>query len=198
MDTSIEYIKMCQQSKEIQQHCIDRFPDSTAAKEVRYHLTTGDSYYNPLLKSCFIYKENDPSTIGSYNLVWLPRQDQLQDLLLPHYGNSFEKLQKVINYEMYKVMEMKFLLHFPKTFEQWWLCFFMLHVHSKFWDSNKWYNKQEAEYTEVDLKLNFKIEGNIDIEDARLFIFDFVKKNLYGIKVDKPNFIKDIEFKVEK
>lgn len=74
-----------------------------------------------------------------HNIVWLPRQDQLQDMLL----NEHIKLQHLISnfYEYYlDVIRDSFI---NSTFEVAWLMYVMDELYSKVW------NEEEREWKKV-------------------------------------------------
>ncbi len=137
MDTTAQYIKQCEQAREIQEswrwvggdwwvqtdtkvvYCI---PSKTYS-----HAWRGDRYM------CMY----DPPELTRYLCIWLPRQDQLQDMVIltfdiwqkldhfadmgwldgyAYFGDSFEHID---------------------TYEKAWLCFVMYHEHKKLWDKEK-------------------------------------------------------------
>ena len=106
MDTSEEYVKMCD-SSEIQEH--------TRANPGDVHLC----------------RNGDES--GASGFVWLPRQDQIQDMLQP--------------IELHELLDMcgngsgimwEALHEYADSFEQLWLAFYMHEKHKKVWDGKKW------------------------------------------------------------
>ena len=119
MDTSKEYIKMCD-CEEIQSK---RTIFPLHSKEQVAHIgctPTGDFSY---------------SNTGEF--VWLPRQDQLQDMIydkefgtseirITNFSDKF-KLQKDVEEESF----------YGETLEQCWLLFYMKEKHNKTWDG-KW------------------------------------------------------------
>lgn len=74
MDTSEIYIKMCEEAEEIQKLCQDK---------------TGDYYFDSISQKVQIYIEEESYSYSItdknyYNFdkdIWLPRQDQLQEML---------------------------------------------------------------------------------------------------------------------
>lgn len=102
MDTSKEYIKMC---------------DCPEIQEVREKYEDSNSFY----------------VNNNIDNAWLPRQDQLQDLLglTDHTGVDLFDLnffQKYVEHRWEKF----------KTMEQLWLAFYMIHEKYKTWDGKEW------------------------------------------------------------
>ena len=117
MDTSKTYIKMCDKAEEIQQ---------------TWHWQEGDFYAVDRVETYDLYVVTTPSPKGVN--IWLPRQDQLQAMLVGHFVDSTpRKLVKALwdwiaetappsNYSM----------------EQLWLAFVMKEKYSKHWEDEKW------------------------------------------------------------
>jgi len=120
MDTSEEYIKMCD-CPEIQGEWA--FPCfSDWVYNFRECLT--GQLVNP--------QEGDTQEIIENNL-WLPRQDQIQ---------------KMMGYEIpiYALAPFAtFLWRHFKTWEQLWLAFYVYEKHDKVWDGEKWEKRNEDE-----------------------------------------------------
>jgi hypothetical protein len=145
MDTSTEYLKMCD-CPEIQQDgrkhvmgdlfwqpkigelCIFVLP----RERVQYGGET--PWYEPILLSCTDRHEH---TLD-HHAVFLPRQDQLQEML----GSSLctdspvtawlDKLWPFYKAHHHEACWM--------TWEQFWLCFVMRVLHKKCWDGKGWVN----------------------------------------------------------
>jgi len=114
MDTSETYIKMCD-CPEIQE----------------YHVKLPKLITNGLGSNCQYYGYTNKH-------VWLPRQDQIQEML--NYGIG----ALVNDFEEFCVCKLNMLEcpdDFPKTMEQLWLVFYMWEKHSKTWDGKKWVKK---------------------------------------------------------
>ena len=124
MDTSETYIKMCD-CPEIQKD---------------YDFTHGD----------FVYIDKD---YGVMNLgaewkfgtmddgsVWLPRQDQIQEMLIKERFGDFGA-----HWDMCIDIPIQFVAKNPKlelsSMEQIWLSCYMLAIHQKTWDGEKWIKK---------------------------------------------------------
>ena len=106
MDTSEQYIKMCEKAKEIQGQ--------------RWGHITDDNFWD---------NQRLPWA------VWLPRQDQLQEMVKEKftgwtYPGVLNKLQKFC-----------FEISYYNSMEQLWLAFVMKEKYSKVWDGENWIKK---------------------------------------------------------
>ena len=122
MDTSIEFISMCQDARDIQ-----------SLKKHTTKISGGDWLYNTTTKSVefgsFSVRNNVRFLSKEY--IWLPRQDQYQELiennqrdLLHNFNNYFENnYMNGIRWD---------------TFEKWWLCYTMLILYNKVWLIESW------------------------------------------------------------
>jgi hypothetical protein len=128
MDTSPEYILMCDKAEEIQQIKRQKsYPSNLISQfwqtlEPRIIDIAGD----------VLTKILDTTNFQGYHYIWLPRQDQLQEMIgdIPYY----QKLRLI--YE-------SFLngIAFEKNFtsmEQLWLAFVMKEKFNKTWDGTEW------------------------------------------------------------
>ncbi|HPS89391.1 MAG TPA: hypothetical protein PLC35_05385, partial [Methanosarcina vacuolata] len=70
MDTSEKYIRMCSLAKEIQQ---------------KWVFQSGDFVYNPAFEKIEVLL--DPGN-NSINYIWLPRQDQLQEICIAFFMHN--------------------------------------------------------------------------------------------------------------
>jgi len=112
MDTSPEYVKMCDKATEIQQY--KRFGPTYGQEEKDYYI------------KC---KED----------VWLPRQDQLQEMI---GGEPDILITKLINWmqnnqRFYKSGHIK-KLYPTGSFEQLWLAYAMDRKYHKRWNGEEW------------------------------------------------------------
>lgn len=113
MDTSKKYIKTCEKAKEIQDN---------------WEILNEDYVYNKIWNISRICM--DGFNLGS--CVWLPRQDQLQDMIK-------------WNKKWYKGAYLYPLIDFYESFagnqweslEQLWLAFVMYEKYQKIWDEEK-------------------------------------------------------------
>lgn len=114
MDTSKKYIKMCEKATKIQ--------SGSQFGHVKFNYFAGQSlriYYGGI------------DTIETH-YIWLPRQDQLQEML-PNYDLDslevkFHLWLNDINYSSNSEL---------KSFEQLWLAFVMKEKFNKYWDNEK-------------------------------------------------------------
>ena len=122
MDTTKEYIKMCEKAKEIQKD-----------HEFEY----GDLFQDVMgSKAIFIPWEQNIKECPEYyrDCIWLPRQDQIQEMMeIPctvwRASSLFRKVQKFIM--DYKELE-------PLSMEQIWLCIVMKDLYNKTWNGEDW------------------------------------------------------------
>ena len=117
MDTSKEYILMCEKAVEIQSKQIG-FGDYFSICE-NVSMSTGRIYNNT---EC--------------NTIWLPRQDQLQDMVTDKFSSreQIPCLQKILAYKVQCTKEDKN----PSTWEQLWLAFVMKEKYNKTWNNEDW------------------------------------------------------------
>lgn len=136
MDISKEYILMCEKSKEIQEN-------------------DGKKYNN------IYYDINNEKIINSYDyincsdkflrlsLVWLPHQDQLQDIIKDKYimlqdmilvfydfSNSKYTYRKITGYTNQTIGADR--AYYFNSMEQLWLAFVMKEKYNKFWNGTDW------------------------------------------------------------
>lgn len=130
MDTSKEYIEMCEKAQEIR-----------------------NFYYENKDSGCFVYVKRIDSVecISSAHIkyqndgdVWLPRQDQLQEMILQLYtpmpelnplSQSFTSLYKFCC--TISRLEDKSKTQLFSSYEQLWLAFTMQDKYNKVWDFDK-------------------------------------------------------------
>lgn len=121
MDTSKEYIKMCEKAVEIQEQ-------STPIQDWDYN-TDGENVY--LGYKTVIVTGIDYETEC---LIWLPRQDQLQGMVklstccFDALGDVYYKMKKNWKYYGFKFNSM----------EQLWLALVMKEKFKKIWDGTDW------------------------------------------------------------
>ena len=132
MDTSETYIKMCEKAEEIQTksqpvHIMEsRQVFVYDGDEVWFHYTVGEG------RDMVI------------NKVWLPRQDQLQEMV-GTFPKAFEKLVNEVgindfNYGLEEMFEWGLFGQYSSlaSMEQLWLAFVMKDKFNKVWDGKKW------------------------------------------------------------
>lgn len=128
MDTSGTYIKMCncpKIQKQAQYKVYNYFVSIQTLQLRCSHLADYD------------YMKNMNMLHEEAEYIWLPRQDQIQEMLCPKAGvayftsNLFEWLEKPRQYQ-------------PKSMEQLWLCLYMHENHNLKWDGEKWIKTKES------------------------------------------------------
>ncbi len=129
MDTSETYVKMCEKAKEIQKI---RPPTSGSA----YHEYFADGTTFDILH------EDNGYYFGPGNgvTVWLPRQDQLQDMagvfpeVFERFGNTVG--QNDFNYGLEEMGEYTLWETYSRftSMEQLWLAFVMQEKYGKYWN----------------------------------------------------------------
>jgi hypothetical protein len=129
MDCSDAYVKMCQKAEEIQRLWSpaegDHFVDDLC------HV----SIVNPALLE-YLNKSFKEGKRGSY--TWLPRQDQLQEMVVSLFkGNCYWMME-----ECYKFMQLPYPMK-SQSMEQIWLTFVMQQLYQKQWlpEKGEWIKK---------------------------------------------------------
>lgn len=151
MDTSPEYITMCEKAEEIQDdwvvhcgdYCLMKHPKDrrvVIVTEGNLELRTTNQYgFGVIFPESYgdnrDYKFKD-------TVIWLPRQDQLQDILRYKYDTenmlvTFYAWCRGYYIEGNYVVDYK-SMEFFKTFEQLWLAFVMKEKYNKVWNGNNW------------------------------------------------------------
>ena len=123
MDTSETSIKMCD-CPEIERQGFEKLGEAK-----RYDDITRRFKFNWGKNNFFIGR------------TWLPRQDQIQEMMdygLGAFVNDFHEFCED-DLGMYSDSDCKF--HDYKSMEQLWLAFYMHEKHKKKWDGEKWVNK---------------------------------------------------------
>ena len=115
MDTSKEYIKMCEKAKEIQEKWKSK--RNKDGDFVAHHNKKIIILSNPVLRS------------GWDCYTFLPRQDQLQEMMLPKDCGAL--------WIMFGAFWCKEKTE-GKSFEQLWLAFVMKEKYNKIWDGKEW------------------------------------------------------------
>ncbi len=128
MDTSPEYIKQCEKAEEIQKLKTPIVPVSL------YRLTSGEVINGNTGDYIANVESND--CVLRYKYIWLPRQDQLQEMVKLH---PFELIAKFHSFcmwdEQYEDARENLLL---VTMEQLWLVFVMNEKYNKVWNGTDW------------------------------------------------------------
>uniref|UniRef100_A0A6M3KXM3 Uncharacterized protein n=1 Tax=viral metagenome TaxID=1070528 RepID=A0A6M3KXM3_9ZZZZ len=133
MDTSEQYIKMCEKAEEIQAsrkfECGDCMVTGDNLIMIRRLSDEGDYFLASLLP-----RGHNFLLISNKNVIWLPRQDQLQEMVIDaDYAMSY--LTRIMDWA--GITLAKYLLQFT-SMEQLWLAFVMKEKYGKVWDGEKW------------------------------------------------------------
>ena len=123
MDTTAEYIKMCHLAKEIQ--------DNTPFFSIRRNCIYGNAVSGETGR--WIERVN---TDNYKQWVWLPRQDELQNIL----GNHIDQLNGLVGLlaDSYHPYGWDAYLAGLKSMEQLWLAYVMYKKYSKKWNGKTW------------------------------------------------------------
>lgn len=153
MDTTNKNILMCEKAVEIQESDVRHKFGNTVSFQCHENVKYSRA-------SCFILcssKRDDTARIASQDnrglsttwdkLIWLPRQDQLQDMIVNHGGfykglSSFGKVfRRLDNFHSSVDTAHKYYGQFD-SMEQLWLAFVMKEKYSKLWNGNDWVKSQ--------------------------------------------------------
>lgn len=134
MDTSEVYIKMCEKAEEIQEL---RVPTTTQSPYSFWQ--EGDYYF--LDKEPSVYSFHwSPHHIS--NAVWLPRQDQLQEMVRSEttIGTATAKPESSwqLSQRFWNWLWSKEEIVSDKSMEQLWLAFVMKEKYGKVWNGDFW------------------------------------------------------------
>jgi len=133
MDTSEEYIKMCDCPK-IQEG--QGYPINSSKDEICY---LGNS----------VYADVDTCST-TWRTVWLPRQDQIQEMCREHFAQEmgskrphdewFPKGDIGLGYVFNGFIKFAsdYMREIYNSFEQLWLAFYMFEKHDKIWNGKRW------------------------------------------------------------
>lgn len=122
MDTTEKYIKWCKKAEEVQKE---------------WRIQKGDWSHHPyrnetelILTSILINVCHCKSCIR----IWLPRQDQLQEMIITSPDNCWFKLDSFETWKAKKIWPTSKSI--PQSMEQLWLAFVMHEKYSKKWDDS--------------------------------------------------------------
>ena len=139
MDTTPEYIKMCEKAEEIQKtwnpldgdlHILVDDSYKSGYSDIR--LTYGITSLREERKVAWLTRSS--STLG---VIWLPRQDQLQEMMKDGLSTGiFGHTSRMVCYfeEHYKYRNSLGI----DNMEQLWLAFVMKELYSKQWNGSEW------------------------------------------------------------
>ncbi|MCD6295929.1 MAG: hypothetical protein J7M30_02120 [Deltaproteobacteria bacterium] len=134
MDTSKEYIKMCEKAVEIrglwEQRIGDFFFDAITGIRVQWE--SGDMRF--------------ASIPTSESAVWLPRQDQLQEMVWENIVENDPLRGECVKSQKPELLSNNFNKYVMKdgdrprleSMEQLWLAFVMKELYSKTWNGKEW------------------------------------------------------------
>ena len=129
MDKSADYINMCEQAVEIQKKWVSELGDFYTT-----NVSIGMEEYNTYVFMGLLDE----------GFIWLPRQDQLQDMLREKYPNHYMFLKDmIIGFRNWFFEEDLFMgmEHFD-SMEQLWLAYVMHELYSKQWSGTEWVLKK--------------------------------------------------------
>lgn len=119
MDTSEQYIKMCEKAVEI--HSVGWKLDCR-----------GELFAGPVSHKIFYgYKEEIET-----NYTWLPRQEDLQGMVLAHWNTSYTV--RLLHEFMRWVDSSKMGYYENQSMEQLWIGFAQHELHKKTWSDGEW------------------------------------------------------------
>lgn len=127
MDTSKEYIKMCEEAKEIQKLWGELTGDFCYCKDTKYRIVN--------------IVNNPPPRIEITSHLWLPRQDQLQEMVGATYPASNVLAEFLeLGFVYSGVFVAKDPISSCDSLEKAWLVFVMQKKYNKEWDydSEEW------------------------------------------------------------
>lgn len=158
MDVSPEYIEMCEKSEEIQElveredtfsQLLREIPPTKEGKgknvlvghnvfyrKHKIYRKKGKGFYTTILvggDKQAIKRELNNSNCGSLETpyyVWLPRQDQLQEMVSSDYWVCWNGLHEYVHRMMYPLG--------LTSMEQLWLAFVMKEKYEKVWQNGEW------------------------------------------------------------
>lgn len=151
MDISPKYIRMCSKAKELQEFAFIRRENlrpSFIWDEILKCVCIYMWFPKTLREKCGLIGESHIVSIERKNekfvyvteetmgkVIWLPRQDQLHDIIMDKNGNL----------EWYRVFDAfnnwyieRCNVTIDKSFEQAWLCFVMETQYNKWWNGENW------------------------------------------------------------
>ncbi len=128
MDFTEKYIKMCKEAKEIQEQA-KKFVETHS---VLYFAKIVDKSFQGIFVYPYEIYLNDNDTA---HYIWLPRQDQLQEMLKSPISQMMCLVEE-IELETTDPFRKEYFIKF-ETLEQLWLAFVMEKKYYKRWDEEK-------------------------------------------------------------
>ena len=126
MDKSFQYIKMCENAKVIQKQWKPEFGDFLVSMSLG--LT---SACQPIVSDL----EKKKSYLKKIKAVWLPRQDQLQEMVIEKYAAPWDLAIAFSNVLMED--KVSYFDNFD-SMEKLWFAFVMLEKYKKRWKDEAW------------------------------------------------------------
>lgn len=135
MDISSEYIKMCENAEEIQEICLKEnlFADSVVYV-VPLELTLKTVVWWGTQVGTFFYFDQSLRNFRSTEIVWLPRQEQIQEIMEYGFGSLIAG-ETLLLLEFVRSLADKFQF---TSWEQLWLAFAMKEKFNKEWNGFEW------------------------------------------------------------
>ena len=130
MDTSKEYVKMCEKAVEIQELWEPKEGDFVYGSD-GISVLKGRWFYKNLSLFTEIYGDN-VCDFEKSDCVWLPRQDQLQDII----GDFDECLRQIDRWGC--MSSIGFDYQYTTSMEQLWIGIVMKEKYNKVWNGNDW------------------------------------------------------------
>lgn len=126
MDKSSTYIKMCESAKAVQKRWQPEFGDFFVSMSLG--LT---SPCQPITSDL----EKKVSYLKTIKAVWLPRQDQLQEMVIENYATFWDLAISFSNVLMGE--NASYFENFD-SMEKLWIAFIMLEKHKRKWKDGEW------------------------------------------------------------
>jgi len=136
VDTSETYIKMCEKARRIQDYWLTE--ECSEAESSEY----GGLFWNKQTREVFITTEWDEWE----HSIWLPRQDQLQEMVaIPKTASLPTVTQLILFYRFWEredgAQGLPYFAYFT-SMEQLWLAFVMKEKYNKIWNGDEWIDKR--------------------------------------------------------
>ncbi len=173
IDTSATYIEMCRKAEELQKVWEPQVYDDVVCLPLERNFPPDDYIgkvhsWGMRNKPWVVYQKikhlgNYDSTTIDFDApkeeyIWLPRQDQLQEMVIRKYRKMKPAFGFLI-WDFSKFAEKSEKIHkHCKTMEQLWLAFFMDQKYGKIWNGKEWVSKRAAESGIINTKY-MEMEG---------------------------------------
>ena len=148
MDTSETYIKMCEEAKEVKKECEMGDWIASATQCLRNKKSKRNvrvvEYLEEKRGMIIVHSRESCKTMdASYlpDVVWLPRQDQLQEIIAPPYSSQHSiyglphTFARFVEFSDGQASDYIQQFH---SMEQLWLAFVMKERWNKTWNGNDW------------------------------------------------------------